>query len=72
MITDLQKAILAMDSYNRGYDEGIKLTGDVVGNVTVVSDSEDLGYNGSDRLDQAAGFYAVAYKETGGSDVVIS
>lgn len=46
MSTDLFKAILAMDSYNRGYGAGIKLSepvasvGQKIGNTTVIAQSD--------------------------------
>ncbi|TAG15016.1 MAG: hypothetical protein EAZ40_13925 [Rhodobacterales bacterium] len=63
---DLFLAILAMDSYNRGYDAGIKDGGDndpdgigefgsQIGNASVMAVALPQGA-------QAAGFYAVAYQ----------
>lgn len=63
---DLFLAILAMDSYNRGYDAGIKNAGDDdpdglgefgsrIGNASVMAVSLPEGA-------QAAGSYAVAYE----------
>jgi hypothetical protein len=62
MNRDLFLAILAMDSYNRGYGAGISglnENGDI-GNATirVFSVDEQDGW-------QAAGFYAIAYDMTG-------
>lgn len=34
MTDDLFLAILAMDAYNRGYNEGVKVTGSQLGNAT--------------------------------------
>lgn len=65
MNTDLMLAILAMDSYNRGYGAGIKSIVGVIGNATVDRDSSVLLTNGQ-RLDIPAGFYAVAYNYAGG------
>lgn len=56
---DLFSAILAMDSYNRGYDEGVNGLGGVgsqLGNATLASQS-DVSEN-SDEV--AASFYALA------------
>lgn len=65
----LMNAILSMDAYNRGYEEGITLTGSAIGNATITKDSLVLGttvVNGQNvRDDQAAGFYAVAYEYNG-------
>lgn len=62
----LFRAILAMDSYNRGYDAGIALSGVSLGGATLGIDSSELGENsqGGDR-DQALGFYAVSYDYNG-------
>ncbi|WP_417415420.1 hypothetical protein [Hoeflea sp.] len=70
---DLFMAILAMDSYNRGYDAGI---GDGQ-NVVNCVDEDGLGAEGSQignavvsqqdisEAAKAAGFYAVAYQWNG-------
>lgn len=71
MSTDLFKAILAMDSYNRGYGAGINLTGTQVGDATILKDSSVLK-DGEQRLDQPAGFYAIAYQEGTNGPVTIS
>jgi hypothetical protein len=70
--TDLVYAILALDSYNRGYGAGISglLTSGAnagLGNWSVVTTA-------TDELDdpQSAGFYAIAYRNTATSEVVIS
>ncbi|WNM62097.1 calcium-binding protein [Candidatus Nitrospira neomarina] len=62
--SELMYAILAMDSYNRGYNPGILLSGSNIGTATIGSD--ELLPAGS----QEAGFYAVAYKWNG--ETVIS
>ena len=57
---DLFLAILSLDSYNRGYGEGIKGLGGLgskIGNATV-TDESDIA-DGSEGVN--AGFYAVAY-----------
>lgn len=51
---ELMYAILAMDSYNRGYGEGIKHGETAIGNAAFVQD--DISQEA-----QAAGFYAAAY-----------
>ncbi len=72
MNRDLFLAILAMDSYNRGYDQGIKLTssdpnhsvneiGLTIGNATIYAQT-DTDPN-SDEV--GAGFYAIAYEWNG-------
>ena len=58
---ELFLAILAMDSYNRGYGAGIDELGGIgskLGNATISTDAGKI--LGADA--QAAGFYAVAYK----------
>ena len=57
--SELMYAILAMDSYNRGYNPGILLSGSNIGTATIGSD--ELLPAGS----QEAGFYAVAYEWNG-------
>ncbi|MEO1200298.1 MAG: hypothetical protein AAFX39_13880 [Pseudomonadota bacterium] len=58
---DLFKAILAMDAYNRGYDPSLKLgdnsddVGTSIGHARVIDSKGDID-------DQAASFYAIAYK----------
>ena len=59
MNSDLFLAILSMDSYNRGYGQGIILTGNGIGNAVISKDSAILGSNGS-RPDISAGFYALS------------
>lgn len=59
--TDLFLAILAMDSYNRGYSPGIFGLGDVgsqIGNATVQVYDLPIG-------SEAIGFYAIAYPLNG-------
>jgi hypothetical protein len=60
---DLFRAILAMDSYNRGYNPGIALTGSQIGNATLALNSLDpaAGMPGG----QAASFFAQAYSWNG-------
>ena len=59
-------AILAMDSYNRGYGKGLGLDQPSIGNATFLMQSSILA--GSPEV--TAGFYAVAYEISG--EVVIS
>lgn len=69
---DLMSAILAMDSYNRGYDQNIILkddgfsVGNKIGNFTLTTESDVL--NGSSGVN--IGFYAAAY--TYNNDTIIS
>jgi subtilisin family serine protease len=58
---DLLLAILAMDSYNRGYEPGIEGLGGEnsrIGSTTVKKDAQQLLAEG---VAKAAGFYAIAY-----------
>ncbi|MEM1287384.1 MAG: Mbeg1-like protein [Pseudomonadota bacterium] len=67
MSDELFKAILAMDAYNRGVDEGLVISanGDhFVGNATFASDTR----NDQDTLQ--ASFYAVAYNVGSGKTVM--
>ena len=53
-----------MDSYNRGYEEGIEGLGgknSKVGSATLLDDSSILKDENGNRTDEAAGFYAIAY-----------
>jgi hypothetical protein len=63
MDRDLFLAILAMDAYNRGYEAGVgglPTTGSI-GNALPLPDSAVLGSTPSGRIDENAGFYAIAY-----------
>ena len=80
----LFKAILAMDSYNRGYDQGIYL-GDLdangdpiddsdvtnvsIGSANIIMDSGVFRDASNQRLDDDIGFYAIAY-DVGGETVI--
>jgi hypothetical protein len=58
---DLFLAILSMDSYNRGYGQGMILEGNSIGsaNISVQSDIDE------ESPEVAAGFYAIAYNWNG-------
>jgi hypothetical protein len=61
---DLMLSILAMDSYNRGYGEGIvglsAAAGTMIGDAKIIRDANDPG-----GIARSAGFYAVAYDWNG-------
>ena len=66
MSTDLFKAILSMDAYNRGYGEGISNLGgegSKIGNATILRQSDVA----SNTAGVSAGFYAIAYQDTDGA-----
>jgi hypothetical protein len=64
---ELLLAILAMDSYNRGYDPGLALTGIQIGSANLLTDSsQKLGL----EITSAAGFYAAAYTLADGTVVI--
>ena len=60
---DLFLAILSMDAYNRGYNQGVNLDGTKIGNAAIEIDSANLNEDPNDpnRVDEAAGFYAISY-----------
>lgn len=60
---DVFRSMLAMDSYNRGYDAGIELVGNGLGDAT-------LTLNANDATAQSASFFAQAYSWNG--ETVIS
>lgn len=67
---DLIYAILAMDSYNRGYGSGIKDLGETgsqarIGAYSILQNISQSGW-------QSAGFYAIAYRNAATDEVVIS
>ena len=80
MTSDLYKAILSMDSYNRGYNPSVKF-GNLVGSASVDAPGTGIGNakvfraNG-DPSAQNIGFYGIAYqiKDDNGNvtDTVIS
>ena len=62
---ELYLAILAMDSYNREYDQNINLSGNQIGEATIL-DRDGLDSLLVDFDDwQDSGFYAVAYDTSG-------
>jgi hypothetical protein len=74
---DLFLAILAMDSYNRGYGAGINdggsgdpdglgLTGQI-DTATIGQDSSIIVDGSGSRIDDDAGFYAAAYQTDDGT-----
>ncbi len=71
MNRDLFLAILAMDSYSRGYGQrmsGLTATGNL-GAAAIKFDSLVLGGTPEDRADATADFYAIAY-EWGGETII--
>ena len=52
--SDLFMAILALDSYNRGYNVGVNLTGNSIGTA-------DIGIDKGDQQAQDASFFAQSY-----------
>jgi hypothetical protein len=60
---DLMLALLSLDSYNRGYGQGITLTGNQVGTATVGLLSTDPSVNIPNS--QASGYFASAYTRNG-------
>ena len=67
MNKDVFLAILSIDSYDRGYNQGVKGLSDTggIGNATILTDSSvELGL----PLTSGQGFYAIAYTVTGITD----
>ena len=62
----LFKAILAMDVYNRGYNEGVFVTDTQIGTATIATASP-TGLNSAER---AASFFAQAYTLANGTTIV--
>ena len=58
---DLFLAILAMDSYNRGYNAGLVVQGTQIGDAQLNQNSEIFGPG----VDAAASFFAQAYSWEG-------
>lgn len=64
-MSDFLLAILAMDSYDREYDEGIVIEGDKIGSATFKT-YDDVGVTSDIFTNwQSAGFYAAAYELPG-------
>jgi hypothetical protein len=65
--SELEFALLSLDSYNRGYNPGIPGLGDApgtqVGNWTILDIDLPTG-------SEAAGFYAAAYQDASGNIVI--
>lgn len=73
MNDELFKAILSLDSYNRGYDAGIDLIGIYIGNAQLIDESVSLDTQTETARDQAIGFFAQAYAiDLGGGNTEIS
>ena len=65
MNRDVFASILAMDSYNRDYGAGLKVTGKKLGSAQIIS-RQSLEISNTKYNDwQAAGFYAIAYDWNG-------
>ena len=65
---ELMNAILSMDSYDQGYDNGITFSnrnGNSIGNFTRGNDSSILDSATTIDVAKAAGFYAVSYSWSG-------
>ena len=66
--TDLMYAILALDSYNRGYGAGINKLEEVgskakIGTFSIVQNISQAGW-------EAKGFYALAYRNSSGETII--
>lgn len=58
---EMMMAVLSLDSYNRGYDSRIEVSGDKIGTITITAHG-DHGVTAEDYQGwKDAGFYAVAY-----------
>jgi hypothetical protein len=65
MAANTYRAILAMDSYNRGYGANVNLSGSAIGVIQLLN-RETLGITSDQYAKwQAAGFYAQAYNWNG-------
>ena len=67
---DLLLAILAMDSYNRGYGAGLTVSGTQIGSATIGLTSTDPAANIPNG--KSSGFYAAAYTIGAGVDGISS
>ncbi|PLK25386.1 hypothetical protein C0V72_01795 [Porphyrobacter sp. TH134] len=87
MNRDVFLSLLALDAYNRSYGQtlndlevpnfdtnGQPLQNVRIGNARIISDSSLLGETADGRIDEAAGFYAIAYEwnNNGINETVIS
>jgi len=70
-LTDgLNYSILALDSYNRGYNPGVELNGSTISGLTILP-REAVGIDDpSYAAWQAANFYAAAYQDLSGNIVI--
>lgn len=67
---ELNYAILALDSYNRGYGSSVEIDGATIGGMTFLP-RESLGVDAQIyKTWQDAGFYAAAYQDTVGNIVI--
>jgi hypothetical protein len=62
---DLFMAVLAMDSYNRGYNAGIDVSGSQLGSATLSGNADD-----AEGLARAASFFAQSYQLADGNTVI--
>jgi hypothetical protein len=63
---ELFMAILAMDSYNRGYNPGLSVDGNQIGDARLTTDSSILrDAVTQERFDFPVGFFAQAYAWNG-------
>jgi Protein of unknown function (DUF2974) len=64
---DVLRALLALDSYNQGYNKGLTHGATKVGSATLITDSTaELGLNATSDV----GFYAAAYRLEDGTVVI--
>lgn len=73
MTDDLMRAVLAMDAYNRGYDQGLLLepSGEYdIGKMSIIAQSDTLAGSFGVNI----GFYAAAYqdKDQSNGEIIIS
>lgn len=70
MVSNLELAILAMDSYNRGPDRGMVLAGGAIGRFTLDTAEADGSFFGQAYV--AAGDTIISYRGTDGLGDVLS
>lgn len=75
MTAALENSILALDAYNRGYNaglgddvDGLGGVGENISHFTIISDSEAY----AETSGEAAGFYAIAYRNNLTNEIIIS